>query len=134
MSDNQLTFNDLLVDEEEVSEALLTETLIDYIRIGEESGSIVPQEAFEDLTNKDKITVVLLAQHALEELNMADDEWLKPTSIADRGGVKKGSVYPAVRDLDDEGIVEANDGAYRIPTHNLEAAKRYISQGGGTDA
>ncbi|NLV08184.1 hypothetical protein GOC83_18845 [Haloarcula rubripromontorii] len=128
MSDEQVTFEDLLIDEEEVSETLLTETLIDYIRIGDESGSIVPQEQFEDLTNNEKVTVVLLAQHALEGLDMTDAEWLTPTDIAKRSGVKKGSVYPAVRDLDDAGIVQNDDGSYRIPTHNLETAKQYIQQ------
>ncbi|MFU1783851.1 hypothetical protein ACM16X_21020 [Haloarcula japonica] len=128
MSDKQSTFEDLLIDEEEVSETLLTETLIDYIRIGDESGSIVPQDQFEDLTNNEKVTVVLLAQHALEGLDMTDEEWLTPTDIAKRSGVKKGSVYPAVRDLDDADIVQSEEGSYRIPTHNLETAKQYIQQ------
>jgi hypothetical protein len=126
MSDEQLSFDDLLIDEEEVSEALLTETLIEYIRIGDESGSIVPQEAFEDMTVKKRVVVVLLAQHALEGMDMSDDDWLKPSGIAERGGMKRGSVYPAVRELDNEGIVEADDGSYRIPMQNLEAAKQYI--------
>jgi hypothetical protein len=35
VSDEQLTYDDLLINEEEVSESLLTETLIDYVRIGD---------------------------------------------------------------------------------------------------
>lgn len=126
MSENQTTFEDLLIDEEEVSETLLTETLIDYIRIGDESGSIVPQDAYEDLTNREQVVVVLLAQHALEGLDMADEQWLTPSQIAERSGIKKGSVYPAVRELDDADIVENDDGSYRIPTHSLESAKRHL--------
>lgn len=126
MSENQTTFEDLLIDEEEVSETLLTETLIDYIRIGDESGSIVPQDAYEDLTNREKVVVVLLAQHALEGLDMADEQWLTPSEIAERSGIKKGSVYPAVRELDEAGIVDTDDGSYRIPTHSLETAKRHL--------
>lgn len=128
MSDEQLTYDDLLINEEEVSESLLTETLIDYVRIGDESGSIVPQEAYEDLTNGQKVIVVLLAQHALEGLDMADEAWLTPGEIAKRSGVKKGSVYPVVRDLDGEDIVQNDDGSYRIPTHTLEAAKQYLTE------
>ena len=41
-----MTLDDLLVDEEELSESLLTETLIQYIRIGDESGNIVSQPAY----------------------------------------------------------------------------------------
>ena len=126
MSDNQTTFEDLLIDEEEVSETLLSETLIEYIRIGDESGSIVPQDAYEDLTNREKVVVILLAQHALEGLDMADEQWLTPSQIAERSGIKKGSVYPAVRELDDADIVENDDGSYRIPTHSLETAKRHL--------
>ncbi|MBX0287958.1 helix-turn-helix domain-containing protein [Halomicroarcula sp. F28] len=126
MSENQTTFEDLLIDEEEVSETLLSETLIEYIRIGDESGSIVPQDAYEDLTNREQVVVVLLAQHALEGLDMADEQWLTPSQIAERSGIKKGSVYPAVRELDDADIVENDDGSYRIPTHSLESAKRHL--------
>ena len=127
MSDSQSTFDDLLIDEEEVSETLLTETLINYIRIGDESGSIVPQDAYEDLTNREKVVIILLAQHALKGLDMADKQWLTPSEISERSGIKKGSVYPAVRELDDKGIVDNNDGSYQIPTHSLETAKRHIT-------
>lgn len=126
MPDGQLTFEDLLVDEQELSESLLTETLIEYIRIGDETGNIVPQEEFEDLTNQEKVVVVLLVQHALEGLDKTEKEFLTPTEISERSGVKKGSVYPAVRELDDADIAQNRDGAYRIPTHNLEAAKRHL--------
>lgn len=126
MSDEQLSYEDLLVDEEALSEDLLTETLIDFVKIGGESGNLVPEDAFEDLTNREKVTVVLLTQHALEGLDMADEAWLTPTEIAERSGIKKGSVYPVVRELDEAGIAESDDGSYRIPTHNLGAAKRVI--------
>ena len=69
-----MTLDDLLVDEEELSESLLTETLIQYIRIGDESGNIVSQPAYEGLTNRQKVIVILLAQHALEGLDMADEQ------------------------------------------------------------
>lgn len=128
MSEDQLSFDDLLIDEEEVNEALLTETLIDYVRIGDGSGDLVLQEAFEELTVPKKVTVVLLAQQALEGLEMAEDAWLTPTEIADRSGIKKGSIYPVVRDLDNDGIAQSNDGAYHIPTHNLETAKQLLSE------
>ncbi|RZH67991.1 hypothetical protein [Natrinema altunense] len=126
MSDGQLTFEDLLVDEQKLNENLLTETLIEYIRIGDESGDIVPQEEFEDLTNQEKVVVVLLVQHALEGLDKTEKEFLSPTDISEQSGVKKGSVYPAVRELDDEDIAQNKEGEYRIPTHNLEAAKRHL--------
>ena len=128
MSDSQATFEDLLIDEEEISENLLSETLIDYVRIGQDSGNVIPQEPFEDLTNQQKLTIMLLAQHALTELDFTEEAWLTPSAIAKRSGMKKGSVYPTVRDLNEDGIAESDNGAYQIPVHNLEAAKRILPQ------
>ena len=128
MSDSQVTFEDLLIDEEEISENLLTETLIEYVRIGQDSGNVIPQEAFEDLTNRQKVTIILLAQHALTELDYTEEAWLTPSAIAERSGVKKGSIYPTVRDLNEDEIAESDDGAYQIPVQNLESAKRLLPQ------
>jgi len=126
MSDSQATFEDLLIDEEDIGENLLSETLIDYVRIGHNSGNLIPQEPFEELTNQQKVTIILLAQHALTELDFTEEAWLTPSAIAERSGIKKGSVYPTVRDLYEDGIAESDDGAYQIPVHNLEAAKRLL--------
>jgi len=126
MSDEQLTLDDLLIDEEELSESLLAETLIEYIRIGEDNGTIIPQPEYEDLTNRQKIVVILLAQHALEKLDIAEDEWLSPTDIAERSGIKKGSVYPVVRTLENDGVFKNNDGSYRLPVYSFEAAKEVL--------
>jgi len=129
VSGDQLTFDNLLINEEEVSESLLTETLIEFIRIGDESGRIVPQESFEDLTNRQKVVVTLLAQHALEGLDMAAEQWLTPTEIAERSGIKKNSVYPAVRKLEEKDVTESDNGSYRIPSHSLETAKQTLDLG-----
>lgn len=130
VSKDQLTFDDLLIDEDEVNESLLTETLIEYVRIGNESGGIIAQAAYEELTNREKVIVILLAQHAIEGLDMTDTAWLTPTEIAKKSGIKKNSVYPAVRELDDADVAETDDGAYRIPTHSLERAKQELTEEG----
>lgn len=130
MSNNQLKFSDLLIDEENVSESLLTETLIEYIRIGQESGRIVPQEKFENLTNRQKVIVTLLSQHVLKELEMTEKEWVTPTEIAELSGINENSVFPAVRELDDSGVTESNNGSYRIPMHSLETAKQQLNSSG----
>lgn len=126
MANEQKTLDDLLVDEEKLNEELLTELLSDYIRIGNDSGSLVPQPAFEELNSKQKTTVVLLAQRARFELDMADSEELTPTEIADESGLKKGTIYPAVRDLEAADIAVSDDGDYQIPPYNLTRAKQYV--------
>lgn len=122
----QSSLEDLLVDEEQMNEELLTELLSDYVGIGSESGSLVPQPAFEELTAKKKIAVVLLAQKARFELDMVDSEQLSPTEISEESGIKTGTIYPSVRALEDEDIAVGNDGSYHIPSHNFTKAKQFI--------
>lgn len=122
-----MKFEDLLVDEEEVNEELLTETVIDYVQIGEQSGELIPKPAYDDLTAKEKIVVALLAHRARFGLDMVEDEWIKPGAIASMTGVKKGTVYPTVRDLADDGIARnSDDGGYMIPSVNVEQAREYL--------
>lgn len=128
MAENaQTKLEDLYVDEEVMNEKLLTSTLAPYIRIGKQSGDLVLQSSFDDLTTKQKIVVVLLAQKGRCGLEVAENEWLTPTEIANVSGIKKGTVYPTIRELEnDERLADSEDGQYRIPTHNLETAREFI--------
>lgn len=118
----------VLVDEAELNEELLANTVTKYTRIGNESGSLLPQSEFNDLDARGKIVVALLAEKTLHALEMSDNEWLTPTEIAEMTGIKKGTVYPAMRDLARQGLVQDEDGEYRIPTVRLEDAKRYLEE------
>lgn len=128
MSSEQSTLENLLVDEKELNEELLVETLSNYIRIGNESGNLVPQPSFEKLTSKQKITVVLLAQKARFELERAESESLTPTEISEESGIKSGTVYPAVRDLEGDDVIVGVEGEYHIPSYNFTRAKQYIKE------
>lgn len=129
MSENQRTLENLLVDEQEMSEEILHDLLTNYIRIGKQSGDLIPQKPFRDLTAKQKTIIVLLSQRARHELDMVESEWMSPTEISEQSGIKKGTVYPTVRELDNEGLVEDDDGNYRIPAHGLDKARDYIQEG-----
>jgi len=127
MSD-QSTLEDLLVDEEELNEELLAETVGRYAGIGKDSGDLIPNEAYTELNSIEKIVVALLAQKARFKLDMAEEEWLTPSGISEMSGVKKGTVYPSVRDLTDEGVIRDGDGEYMIPSVKVEKAKEYLSE------
>jgi len=124
----QSPLEDLLVDEEKLNEELLTETVGKYAQIGKDSGDLVPNERYNELSSKRKIVVALLAQKARHELDMTEEEWVSPSEISAMSGVKKGTVYPAVRDLDDEGILRSDDGEYMLPSVNLEKAKEFLAE------
>ncbi|RQH02025.1 helix-turn-helix domain-containing protein [Natrarchaeobius oligotrophus] len=129
MSDNQQTLENLLVDEQEISEEILHDLLNNYIRIGKQSGDLIPQDGFHELTAKQKAVIVLLSQRARQELDMVETEWLSPTEISEQSGVKKGTIYPTVRELNNGGLVEDDDGSYRIPSHSINQAREYIDGG-----
>lgn len=126
MVEEKKTLEDLLVDEDELNKELLFDLLEDYIRIGSDTGRIIIQPEFRQLHSKEKVAVVLLAQHARVELGKADEKWLTPSEISEISGIKKGTVYPAARQLEEDGIAKNDDGSYSIPTYNLETIKSYI--------
>lgn len=124
----QSSLEDLLVDEERLNEELLTNTVGEYVDIGKDSGDLIPKEAYNDLKSKEKVVVALLAQKARFELDMVEEEWLTPSEISELSGVKKGTIYPAVRDLADQGVVRDEDGAYMIPSVKIEQAKEFLTE------
>lgn len=123
----QSSLEDLLVDEEQLNEELLANTVGEYVNIGKDSGNLVPKEVYNDLNSKEKTVVALLAQKARFELGMAEEEWLTPSDLSELSGVKKGTIYPAVRDLADKGVVRDEDGEYMIPSVKVEQAKKYLA-------
>lgn len=129
VENTQTKLEDLYVDEEALNEELLASTLAPYIRIGKKSGDLVLQSSFDDLTTKQKITVVLLAHKGRYRLEIAENEWMTPTEVAKVSGIKKGTIYPTIRELEnDERLTDSEDGQYRIPTHNLQTAREYIEE------
>ena len=127
MSD-QATLDDLLVDEEKLNEELLAGTVGRYAQIGKESGDLIPNEQYNNLNSMKKVVVALLAQKARFELDFVDEEWVSPSQISELSGVKKGTVYPAVRDLVEEGVIRDDDGDYMIPSVKVEQAKEYLAE------
>lgn len=131
MPDQQKTLEDLLVDEEEVTEELLFDLLADYVRIGSDSGAIITQPEFRELKARNKIIVILTAQKARQELGMVETEWMGPKDISEASGINVNTIYPNVRGLEEEGILESNDGEYHLPSYNLQQVQGLI--GGGAD-
>lgn len=126
MGDNQKTLENLLVDEQKIGEEILHDLLSDYIRIGKQSGDLIPQEEFDQLAAKQKVIIVLLTQRARHELEMVKTEWLTPKEISQQSGVKQGTVHPTVRELNNESLIESGDGSYRIPSHSIRQAREFV--------
>ena len=127
MESKETTLKDLIVDEEEQNEQLLTGLLEKYVRIGKQSGELLPEPAFQELSTKQKTAVTLLTQRAKQKLDVSESEWLSPSEISAQSGVKKGTVYPIVRTLEEEGVAENEDGNYRIPGHGVRKVQQIIT-------
>jgi predicted transcriptional regulator len=128
MAENQKTLEKLLVDEQSMNREILHDLLNDYVRIGKQSGDLIPQERFHEMTAKQKTLIVLLAQKARAELDMVESEWMTPGGISTQSGVNKNTVYPTVRELDNEGLIESDDGSYQIPSYSIDRVRDYINE------
>jgi hypothetical protein len=124
----QSNLEDLLVDEEELNEELLVETVGKYAQIGKDSGDLIPKKRYNELHSKKKIVVALLAQKARFELSLSESEWLGPADISELSGIKTNTVYPSVRDLTNNGILRNENSKYMIPSVNVEQAKEYLAE------
>lgn len=126
-TDNKL--KDLLVDEQQLDRETLFDILHEYVSIGSDTGRLIFEEAYEDLKAKKRILIVVMAQTAREELDKTDTPWLSPSEISDLGGIKKGTVDPAVRDLYADGLLENEDGKYRVSRNRLHRISTLFDEG-----
>jgi len=60
----QSSLEDLLVDEEQLNEELLANTVGKYVKIGKDSGELIPNSEYNDLASAEKVVVALLAQRS----------------------------------------------------------------------
>jgi len=126
MTENDKSLDSLVVDEDTADREILLAILHPYLRIGSESGRLIFESEYDALKAKEKVLTVLVAQLAKVVLGVEESAWLPPSKISKQGGIKKGTVDPTVRDLYEDGLLEGEDGRYRIPRTKLhEVEKRF---------
>lgn len=123
---NQSTLQDLVVDEQQLNEQLVTDILSSYIEIGSESGTIIPTSEFQDLESKQKIVVIGLSFQALNELGYSESEWVTRQEMIELTGEKEGTVDWATSELAGSTHIEADDGEYRVPLSYVERARELL--------
>ena len=124
----QTSLDDLLVDEEDRHEELLTTTLSPFLGIGDSSGALIPTEEFEKLSSVPQTALVLLGRKAAYGLDLADEEGATPKEISEISGINYNTVKSAVRELDEEGLVDNSDGCYTVPPHSYDQVKALIEE------
>ncbi len=109
-----------ILDDEEFDRKLLAKAIEPYIRIGKESKDILFLDKFDNLTNKDKVLVYLLAQKVLDDLEN-QDSLVFPQSISSGLGVNDNTVRSVLRRLRQSDLVKKRDGGnYEIPNYRIE--------------
>lgn len=124
------SIDDLIVNEDELNEALVAEILEPYVQIGGNSGAFVPSPEFDDLQAVEKTAIVLVYEKAKSVRDLAEDEKMAPSAISEASGINYNNVKWAVRQLDEMALVDNDEGTYSVPTYRLEAVKELV-QGDG---
>ncbi len=118
---------ELFVDRSTIlDQNVLKELLINYIQLTKEGG-IVLTTNFQKLNRHQKVLIILLARKVLK-LKMGLEEKVTPKDIIDITGLPRGTVAPSVRDLESEGYIRSEQGAYWIPDSLVLKAKQKFLQ------
>lgn len=112
----------LFVKEDEVNRELLREVLTPYVRL-DEKGRVFPLTRFYQLSNKEKILILLLSRKAIA-LKTGSKESIGPTELGQATEIPDGSIRPALRMLYNEKLVDEENGKYKVFAHALQ---RYVN-------
>ncbi len=118
----------LFVSGKELDESLLVKILTPFLKIDQDSGSIVPNERWLRVSNEFRIILYLVSRKARVVRNLAiDNEGATPLEIENATGVKGGSLRPRLKSLLTQKIVDKEDNSrYFVPNYSLIRVKNMI--------
>lgn len=131
--------NEIFLDEQEInlSKEGLIELVIDYIKIGKDTGRIVLNTDFDDLNNKQKTLVILFAEKLRSEYmdeRYNGDGYLSPNKISDLCETKIEAIYPSIRKLEQRGLLsyDSETGRYCInpEPEKITEARQIVAEAG----
>src|SRR3989442_2466722 len=117
---NEDPLSGLVVRKQDLDRKLLAEVLAPYVRIDQDSGTIIPTPAFADLTIAERILVFLLARKAAKPLNLSTEpEELSPKAISSLTSINYDSVKPTLSQMHKKRILQKVGQAYLVPDHAI---------------
>jgi len=121
---------ELLVDEQEVLEDLILDSLRGIVSLDSKTGEIYPTERYGKLRAEARICVYLMAKKAAHLLGLNAADAVSAKFIRERTGMPMGTVNPNLRTLVGKGVVAQNEGKeYYMPAHGLSLAREIIRGG-----
>lgn len=116
----------LVIPESPIKRDELMNLLKRYLRIVYSSDKFNFQRRYWGLSTDRKVLVVLLGEKARYLLGISEDDRLDPTRVSKLSEVKLGNAYPAIRKLEQRGLIENRGGEYRIPPERFNRVKKYV--------
>lgn len=118
-----------LVHQNGTSATEIAERLSDYAALVSDgtnsSYSIFFKDSFDDLSPSKQVATTLFLQRVKAELE-TESPWLTPSELTKRTDLSMSEVYPALRRLERESVVENQNGLYRIPGTEFSKLKSII--------
>lgn len=120
----------LLVDEKIADEELITSILQPYMRIGKDSGMLIPNNVFQKMTVKNKLILYCVGRKAAKIAGtLREDEAIKIECLASRLAVPLDVLRVTASRLKKKGILESNKNGYFVSTATLLNVKAELEEG-----
>lgn len=121
---------ELLVEQEEVLEDLILESLRGIVSLDSKTGEVYPTQRYGKLKAEAKICVYLMAKKAAHLLRLSVAEAVSAKTMRERTGMPLGTVNPNLRTLVGKGVIAQNEEKeYYMPAHGLSLAREIIRGG-----
>jgi hypothetical protein len=120
----------LLVDEASVAREELAAGLGPFVQLTRE-GSVLPRNAFEELTSRNKVLCLLLAVKALAMLDLRDSEDVTPADLVEMGDMAAGTVRPKLSQLVASRLATRDGHRYSISTRSTRKALDALGSSSG---
>lgn len=117
---------DLVVSGADMDRELVGQILAPYLRLDKDTCSIRVTQKWDALGNEEKIILYLVARKAMSALNFTiESEESPPAEVIKQTGLPPGSVYPALRNLLQQRLIDqpGKRRGYLVPNHVLEKVK-----------
>lgn len=118
--------DDLVVSGSDMDRELVGQILAPYLRLDKDTCNIRVTQKWDILGNEEKIILYLVARKAMAALNFPiGNEGAAAVEVIKQTGLPSGSVYPALRNLLQQRIIDqpGKRRGYLVPNHALERVK-----------
>lgn len=118
--DKKSVLEELLIDEDKVTDDLIKELLSPYVGLSKSEDKIVPKHGFADIPQPKRVLLYLLGRHAMERLKIPKASLSASTEkIAESCLVPLKSCREILSRLKGDGLIAKNKEGYLIPVHSL---------------